>query len=193
MIISAEATSSISLADLPCPITSQLLDKSTPEITFAGDLNLLARETTALFCSAQCPGAAILRTFDRMTQIPDAGQIVLGGFHSPMEQDCLRILLRGRQPIILVLARALTNLRLASELVPAYRDGRLLCLSPFGPQQTRVTAALAAQRNRFAAAVASQVLVASAAPGSRTAGLLVEIRANGKTVEVLSEIDSTAQ
>ncbi len=193
MIITAEATQSISLSDLPCPITTELLDKSPPEITFAGDLQLLARETTALFCSSQCPGAAILRTFDRMTQMRDAGQIVLGGFHSPMEQDCLRILLRGTQPIILVLARALPNLRLAPELVPAYRDGRLLCLSPFGTQQTRVTAALAAQRNRLAAAVASRVLVASAAEGSRTTALLAAIRAAGKTVEVLDDATGLAR
>ncbi len=190
MIITAEATRSVSLGDLPCPVTTGLLNKLQFEITFAGDLQLLARETTALFCSSQCPGAAILRTFDRMTHMRDAGEIVLGGFHSPMEQDCLHILLRGTQPIILVLARTLRNLRLAPELVPAFKAGRLLLLSPFCLQQKRVTAALAAKRNRFAAAIASKVLVASAAPGSQTAALLVDSRAAGKSVEVT---DSTAQ
>jgi hypothetical protein len=186
MIITAEATSSISLAALPCPITRQLLDKSTPEITFAGDLQLLARETTALFCSSHCPGAAILRTFDRMTHMRDAGQIVLGGFHSPMEQDCLRILLRGRQPIILILARTLHNLQLAPDLVPTFQDGRLLLVSPFGPQHKRVTSSLAVRRNRFAATIATKALIAYAAPGSRTAALTDKIHATGKLVEILS-------
>ncbi len=186
MIVTAEATQSISLSDLPCPITTELLDKSPPEVTYAGDLNLLARETTALFCSAQCPGAAILRTFDRMIQMRDAGQIVLGGFHSPMEQDCLRILLRGHQPIILVLARTLQNLHLAPELVPAYQSKRLLLLSPFGPQHKRVTASLATRRNRFAATIAAKALVAYAAPNSRTATLADKIHTTGKPVEILS-------
>ena len=186
MIVTAEATQSACLSDLPCPITTELLDKSPPEITFAGDLNFLARETTALFCSAQCPGAAILRTFDRMTQMRDSGQIVLGGFHSPMEQDCLRILLRGHQPIILVLARTLHNLHLAPDLVPSFQSNRLLLLSPFGLQHKRVTASLAVRRNRFAATIATKALIAYAAPGSRTAALADEIHAAGKPVEILS-------
>lgn len=178
MIVTAEATRSVSLSDLACPITTELLDKSPPEIIFAGYLNLLARETTALFCSAQCPRAAILSTFDRMTQMRDAGQIVLGGFHSPMEQNCLRILLRGTQPIIL----ALQNLHLAPDLVPAYQSKRLLLLSPFGPQHKRVTAPRATRRNRFAATIA---LVAYVAPSSRTATLTGEIRSAGKPLEML--------
>lgn len=116
----------------------------------------------------------------------DTGQIVLGGFHSPMEQDCLRILLRGKQPVVLVLARTLLNMQLAPELVPAFNEGRLLLMSPFGPQHKRVTSSLATKRNRFAAAIASKVLVAYAAPGSRTAALADEVRAAGKPIETLS-------
>lgn len=120
-----------------------------------------------------------------MTHIRDTGQIVLGGFHSPMEQDCLRILLRGTQPIILVLARTLHNLHLAPELAPAFQANRLLLLSPFGPQHKRATSSLAIRRNRFAAAIATKALVAYAAPGSRTVTLADEIRATGKPLEML--------
>ena len=177
------------LESLPCPVTSSLLQpasqRTEQNVQAAGKLAILASSTDALFCSAQCPGAAILRTFERMTAMRDAGQIVLGGFHSPMEQDCLRILLRGKQPVVLVLARTLLNMQLAPELVLAYREGRLLLLSPFGPQHKRVTSALAAKRNRFAAAIATNVLIAYAAPGSRTATLADEVRAAGKPVEML--------
>jgi hypothetical protein len=31
----------------------------------------------------------------------DEGRTLIGGFHSPMEWECLGILLRGRQPVIL--------------------------------------------------------------------------------------------
>lgn len=174
---------------LPCPVDHALLlpgpQPAKQSVQSAGNLGTLTSPTTALFCSAQCPGAAVLRTFERMTAIRDADQIVLGGFHSPMEQDCLRILLRGRQPVVLVLARTLLNMQLAPELVPAYREGRLLLVSPFGPQHKRVTSALAAKRNRFAAAIATNVLIAYAAPGSRTAALADEVRAAGKPVEML--------
>ena len=184
MTFTSEATQSVSLNDLPCPVTTEILHKSPAEITFAGDVQLLAHETTALFCSSQCPGAAILRAFDRMTHMRDAGEIVLGGFHSPMERECLRILLRGRQPVVLVLARALIGHQLPPELVAPFHAGRLLVLS--ASQAPRVTSASAASRNRFAAALATRSLVAHAAPGSRTATLAEAIEQAGKVVEYIS-------
>jgi len=151
----------------------------------AGNLDALAQSTTALFCSSQCPGSVILRTFDLMTTMRDRGEIVMGGFHSPMEHDCLKILLRGRQDVIVVFARALENMRIKPELQEPYRDGRLLLLSPFGPEVRRVTAHLAVERNRFTAALATRVLVAHPAPGGRTSLLMAELRKAGKDVTQL--------
>lgn len=177
---------SLPLSGLPCVVTANLLPlhlaKPSPTVYAAGNLDALAKPTTALFCSSQCPGSAILRTFDRMTAMRDRGEIVMGGFHSPMEHDCLRILLRGHQPIVLVLGRALKDMRISPALHAPYRDGRLLLLSPFGPQTRRVTAALATERNLFIAAIATNILVAYAAPGSRTAALVSKILAVGKEV-----------
>ena len=182
---------SLPLAGLPCVVTSSLLpshlSKPSPTVYVAGNLDVLTQPTTALFCSSQCPGSAILRTFDRMTAMRDKGEIVIGGFHSPMEHDCLRILLRGHQPVVLVLARALQDMRISPELQMPFREGRLLLLSPFASVSRRVTASLAVERNRFAAAIATNVLVAYAAPGSRTACLMNEIRQCGKSV---SEVGS---
>ena len=186
MILTADAVRVVPVPQLPCAVTAQLLGEPLPDVSFSGDLKLLSRPTTAFFSSSQCSGAAVLRAFDRMTQLRDAGEVVIGGFHSPLEQECLRILLRGQQPIVIAFARTLFGLRLAPVLVPAYTDGRLLLLSPFGSQHRRVTAALATKRNRFAAAVATKVLVAHAAPGGQTASLLQEVVAHGKSVETLA-------
>jgi hypothetical protein len=59
----------------------------------------------ALFCSARCPGRAILAAHDQAALWRDEGRCVVGGFHSPVEEECLRILLRGRQPVIVCPAR----------------------------------------------------------------------------------------
>jgi hypothetical protein len=53
---------------------------------------------TALFCSARCPGSVILRAYDQAAQWRDTGHCVISGFHSPVEKECLRILLRGEPP-----------------------------------------------------------------------------------------------
>lgn len=47
-----------------------------------------------------------------MKLLRDAGVTVIGEFHSPMEKECLNILLRGSQPIIVCPARSLENMRI---------------------------------------------------------------------------------
>ena len=70
-------------------------------------------------------------------------------------------------------------MRISPELQMPFR---LLFLLPFPSGNRRVTASLAVERNRFAAALATNVLVAHAAQGSRTAALVEEVLAAGKRV-----------
>src|SRR5665213_3410249 len=132
----------------------------------AGPIHILDCEKTGFFCSSQCPGGVILKTFDAITAMRDEGRTLIGGFHSPMEWECMGILLRGRQPIIWVPARSIVGMRLKPELQPVFKDGRLLILSPFPPAQNRITTVLAQQRNRFIGALADSIFVPHAAPGS---------------------------
>lgn len=77
------------------------------QLTVLGNLDLLALPKTALFCSALCPGNVILAAFDQAAKWRDGGRCVISGFHSSVEKECLRILLRGSQPIIICPARSL--------------------------------------------------------------------------------------
>lgn len=65
-----------------------------------GDRKILKRHLLGLICSIRCPGSIVIQTFDAMRALRDAGVIVVGGFHSPMERECLDILLRGSQQVI---------------------------------------------------------------------------------------------
>jgi hypothetical protein len=137
-------------------------------------------QSTGFFCSSQCPGGVILKTFDAITAMRQEGRTLIGGFHSPMEWECLGILLRGRQPVIWVPARSIVGMHLKPELQPAFTAGRLLILSPFEPKYKRVTAVLAEERNRFVGALGDRIFVAHAAPGSRTLALCEELWKGGK-------------
>ena len=72
-----------------------------------GNLSILDADLTALFCSGQCPGDVILKMYGLSLAMRDAGVPVIGGFQSPMEKECLRLLLRGDQPIVVCPARGI--------------------------------------------------------------------------------------
>ena len=69
------------------------------------NLSILHADLTSLFCSGQCPGDVILKMYGLSLAMRDAGVPVIGGFQSPMEKECHRLLLRSRQPVIVCPAR----------------------------------------------------------------------------------------
>jgi len=176
--------------DLAYPaVLGQLLGRRAPRVICAiGDIGILRDRKVALFCSVKCPGDLILKTYDYARKLRDEGVTVISGFHSPMEKECLRILLRGRQSLIICPARSLHGMRIPREWRPALAQGRLLLLSPFSRQHRRVTARLAVLRNELVAALAEEVFIAHAQPGSKSAALARRVTAWGKPLATLDEI-----
>lgn len=135
----------------------------------------------AIFCSVRCPGDLILRTYDLARELRHMNvTLIVGGFHSPMERECLTLLLWGKQPIVICPARSLVGMRLPPKWRQPLDAGRLLLLSPFPPTAHRVTVSTALARNRFVAPVADHVFVAHAAPGSKTEEFCREVLRSGK-------------
>lgn len=133
-----------------------------------GEIAILQQRLLGLVCSIQCPGSIVLKTFDTIRTLKDAGIAVAGGFLSPMEQDCLDILLRGKQPIILCPARRVKGMRLGPKVRQAIDEGRLLVLSMFDDSIQHTTAAQAIQRNNLVATLADALFVPYAAPNGKT-------------------------
>ncbi len=115
---------------------------------------------------------------------------VIGGFHTPVEREVLRILLRRNAPVIIVLARAAQGWRAPKALGPAIKAavaaGTAQIVSPFPATQTRTTAATAEARNRHILTLAPTVLIAHASPGGRTEALATEAIARGLTVHTFN-------
>src|SRR6266516_5149605 len=102
------------------------LGNAAPQtITAAGDLSVLRPETFALFCSVKCPGNLILQTYDLAQKLRAAGVTVIGGFHSPMERQCLQILLRSPHPVIVCPSRGAPK-RVPPEFRRPLEEGRML-------------------------------------------------------------------
>jgi len=150
-----------------------------------GQTAILSERRLALFCSVRCPGEIIVLAYDLALALRSADATVVGGFHSPMEKECLTVLLRGKQPVIVCTARSVETMRIPSGWREPLASGRLLVLSPFAKGERRVTAELAEERNEFVAALADEVLVAYAEPGGKLEELGRVILARGQPLLVL--------
>ena len=151
----------------------------------------MSQPLLALFCSERCPGDLIIKAGDVATKLRETGVTVISGFHSPVERESLRILLRGIQPVIVCPARSIERIRLPAEWRDPILEGRLLLISPFTPKQNRMTAALAAQRNEFVAALACAVLIIYADVGGLIEKLAKKTRSWGKPLIVLESPHTT--
>jgi predicted Rossmann fold nucleotide-binding protein DprA/Smf involved in DNA uptake len=169
----------------PGRLPQRLGADAPPAISFVGSPALLSAPMTALLCSKEAPGATILKAFDQASAWRDSGRCVISGFHSPLERQCLDILLRGKQPVVMALARGLGVLRLPATQRKAVEDGRLTIVSPFPTPEKRATADLALQRNRFVAALADEVVFAYIAPGGSLSKLSEEVAAWGGAIQRL--------
>ena len=159
--------------------------KLPPTTVSKGCLSILEEPLTALFCSNRCPGDLILKTYDLARAMRDAGVPVIGGFQTPMEKECLRLLLRGTQPVVVCPARGIEKMRIPRDWRPALDGGRLLVLSPFPPTRRRPTVELAALRNDLVAALARRVFIAHAAPGGKTEAFARMVAYAGKPLFTL--------
>jgi predicted Rossmann fold nucleotide-binding protein DprA/Smf involved in DNA uptake len=166
----------------PQVLQNNVISTRHPRIWIIGNLDILDKKLLVFFCSVKCPGNVILKTYDLARELRDAGIALVSGFHSPIEKDCLDLLLKGTQPVTICPARGIENMRIPKVWRKALTENRLLIISPFEPKHRRPTAKLAEQRNKFVASLADKIFVAHANEGGRTERLCTEIMALAKPI-----------
>jgi predicted Rossmann fold nucleotide-binding protein DprA/Smf involved in DNA uptake len=144
------------------------MNSQTTAPIFLGNRALLELPKFAFLASRKIAPEAVLRCYDWATARRDAGECVISGFHSPLEKDVLRFLLKGKQPVILVLARRLWR-KIPEELATPLSENRLLIISVS-------TAARAGEhdtekRNRYILSHAAHIVFGSLAPDGHLAKL----------------------
>jgi predicted Rossmann fold nucleotide-binding protein DprA/Smf involved in DNA uptake len=155
----------------------------TTNLHMLGNEALLGLSKTAFLCSRSLPAAAVWKAYEWAEQMRRQGRCVIGGFHSAIEQDVLRLLLKGEQPVVIALARGMKK-QWPPEVQTALAAGRMLILSPFSESVRRANSATAMQRNRLMCELAEEIAVAHARVGGQLEGLLQEIEGK-KPVEYI--------
>lgn len=120
---------------------------------YLGNKELLKLKKTAFLASSTIPPDMVLKCYDWATAKHEG--CVVSGFSSKLEQDVLHFLAKGKQPIILVLAREMYK-RIPAELQPLLDTNRLLIVSV--SKAERQSKATAYARNKYICEISDQIL-----------------------------------
>jgi predicted Rossmann fold nucleotide-binding protein DprA/Smf involved in DNA uptake len=120
-----------------------------------GNHDLLNLPKTAFLASSTIPTDMVLRCYDWATQMAKEEQCIISGFSSHLEKEVLHFLMKGRCPIILVMAREMYK-QIPSELRPLLDAHRLLIISV--SKAVRQSKATAHARNKYICEIADKIL-----------------------------------
>jgi len=124
-------------------------------VEYLGNQELLKLRKTAFLASSTISSETVLRVYDWATEMRNRGECVVSGFSSKLEQDVLHFLLKGCQPIIIVIARRMYKI-IPEELKEALTQNRLLIISTSTAVRQSKTTALA--RNKYICDMADSIL-----------------------------------
>lgn len=153
-------------------------------MTGVGNMALLEQPLTAFFASRRCSGRAIRAAMDWAVEQARAKTPLIGGFHSPLEQSVLEVMLAAHAPVVIVIARQLHVTRLPVAWRDAVQAGTAAVISMEDTQQ-RLTAEQAIRRNHWIARQAARIVVAEAAPDGSLATCLAQWKTEGMQVNIL--------
>ncbi|MCF7802694.1 MAG: DNA-processing protein DprA [Candidatus Marinimicrobia bacterium] len=145
-----------------------------PELTFRGDEALFnAKHKIAFLCSRDYPASVVQKSYEWALEQKNAGNCVVSGFHSQIERDVLHFLLKGDQPVIMVLARSMYKRLPDEELKSGIEKGNLLIVSPFPDNVKRSSTYHSRKRNEFMVDLSDEVVIAHQSEGGMIAGLAI--------------------
>lgn len=125
---------------------------------YLGNKENLNNYKVGFLCSPKVPAGIILNTYDWTIEQRDKGVCIVSGFHSKIEKDVFDILVKGTQPIILVLARGMMK-RWDKKIFELINQNRLLVISPFSEKVTRPTTQSAIGRNKVIAEISDEIFI----------------------------------
>lgn len=113
-----------------------------------------------------------------------ARHCVISGFHSPLEQSVLRLLLEAKSPVVALLARPVVDATLPLAWQAALAEGHMAVVSSCGTSK-RLTHAQARERNEAAAQLSDAIVIAYASTGGELARQSASWRTSGLPVHRL--------
>lgn len=156
------------------------------EIAGVGNRDLLDQPLTAFFASRKCSGRAIRAAMDWAVAQARSKTQLIGGFHSPLEQSVLEVMLAAHAPVVIVIARKLNAANLPAAWCDAVQAGTATVVS-MEDSTERLTTELAMRRNHWVAHHAVHIVIAEAAPSGTLESCVAQWKSEEMIVSVLSD------
>lgn len=150
-----------------------------------GNAKLLDQPLTAFFASRQCPGTAIRAAMTWAVEQARSKSPIISGFHSPLEQSVLEVLLTAGAPCVIVIARRLEQACFPSPWLRAVREGTAAVVSMENSTQ-RLTTDLAVRRNGWIANHAAKIVIAHASAEGNLVQQAIPWGRGGRDINYLS-------
>lgn len=149
-----------------------------------GNASLLDQPLTAFFSSRQCSGVAIREAMNWAIEQARSKSPIISGFHSPLEQSVLEVMLTAGTPCVIVIARKLEPAHLPPAWLLAVQNGTVAVIS-MEDTTRRLTAELATRRNDWVAEHAARIVIAHASAGGNLLRQATQWKCDGRHVDFL--------
>jgi predicted Rossmann fold nucleotide-binding protein DprA/Smf involved in DNA uptake len=157
-----------------------------PSLWCRGDLTILNHKLLGIVSSRQIDSDLASESSQFLKQLGFMKDVsFVGGWHSPLEKEALRLLLAKEALIIVCTSKALHRFIPSIEVGSRVIKGQALLLTHCSPKAKRITRDASMRRNELVVELAKALLVLSAPEGSASLNLARSALRQGKTVHTL--------
>jgi predicted Rossmann fold nucleotide-binding protein DprA/Smf involved in DNA uptake len=154
-----------------------------PRLWSVGDPALLNHPLLGIISARQVDSELAAKNSQLLKQLVSLKDVAfVSGWHSPLEEEALRILLAHEAIIVLCVAKSLDRFTPSMGVESRVTDGKALILTHCSTKAKRITRNASLRRNELIVELAKILLVLSAPEGSASLNLAKSVLRRGKLV-----------
>jgi predicted Rossmann fold nucleotide-binding protein DprA/Smf involved in DNA uptake len=164
------------------PKLGPFFDKKPPRLWYAGEPSILNSKLLGIVSARKIEPDLAWKVSDLMRELPLLEVAFISGWHSPLEEEALRILLTRSAKIVFCTAKSLDKFKPSSEVEDLVSQRQALLLTHCSPKAKRISRDASLRRNQLVVGLARAILVLSAPQGSASLKLAKTAIGLGKPV-----------
>jgi len=155
------------------------LDKQSSRLWYKGKCSILNGKLVGIVSARRIEPDLALKASEVVRELATLEVGFISGWHSPLEEEALRILITRSARVIFCTAKSLDRFNPSPEVKDLVSQGRALLLTHCSPKAKRISRDASLRRNQLVVGLADGLVVLSAPEGSasfKLARLAVSLR-----------------